>query len=370
MNILQIASNYKISDVYRSLFEALSRDNNLITIIPLTINVNNISNYPEESKGIIPIYIGKPRTFGNQINAPKYLNYLIEHGLLKEIELVHAHFILNDGLIAYKIYKKFKIPYAVSVRTSCINVLKKKIALHNYISSLLVLNCASTIIFQSFVFQNKLLKEIPWFLKKRILKKSQIISNGIDRFWHNSIYEIRKLQNINNFTLLTVASIEENKNLLTISKIVDKLNILGYNVTYNIVGPIIDKTIFDKLITNPRIKYFGAIEKEKLLEVYRQSDIFIMVSHRETFGMVFAEAMSQGLPLVYSKGEGFDGQFKEGLVGFHASSNSEIEIEEAILKVLANYQQLSENEIKFTDRFRWENISDKYNVLYRSLISK
>lgn len=370
MKILQIASNYNISDVYRCLFEALSKDNSLITIIPLTIKGGKNSSFQEDTEGIKPLYIGKPRIFGNQINAPKYLNSIIEHGYLNEVDLVHAHFILNDGLIAYKIYKRFKIPYIVSVRTSCINVLKKKIAFHNYISSLFVLNYASTIVFQSYVFQNKLLSEIPWFLKKRILNKSQIISNGIDTFWHKHIYKKRNLPIGNRFSILTVASIEQNKNLLSIAKITSKLNSDGYNVIYNIVGPIIDKKIYDKLTSIQNVQYYGALGKENLLQVYRQSDIFVMVSHRETFGMVFAEAMSQGLPIVYTKGEGFDGQFKEGLVGYHASSNSEIEIENAILNVLANYQQLSENALKFSGTFRWENISDRFTAIYRCLMNK
>lgn len=40
-----------------------------------------------------------------------------------------------------------------------------------------------------------------------------------------------------------------------------------------------------------------------------------MPSHKETFGLVYAEAMSQGLPIIYTKNQGFDGQFPDGYVG-------------------------------------------------------
>ena len=40
-------------------------------------------------------------------------------------------------------------------------------------------------------------------------------------------------------------------------------------------------------------------DKNKLLEHYRSCDIFIMPSKTETFGLVYVEAMSQGLPCLY-----------------------------------------------------------------------
>ena len=37
--------------------------------------------------------------------------------------------------------------------------------------------------------------------------------------------------------------------------------------------------------------------------MYRKSDIFTMPSFHETFGLVYVEAISQGLPIIYTKGE-------------------------------------------------------------------
>ena len=48
-----------------------------------------------------------------------------------------------------------------------------------------------------------------------------------------------------------------------------------------------------------------------------------MTSLGESFGLTYAEAMSQGVPVIYSKGQGFDGQFKEGVVGYHVDPLSE-----------------------------------------------
>lgn len=51
--------------------------------------------------------------------------------------------------------------------------------------------------------------------------------------------------------------------------------------------------------------------KKQLREAFSISDIFVMPSKPETFGLVYVEALSQGLPILYAKGEGFDGYFDE-----------------------------------------------------------
>ena len=61
-----------------------------------------------------------------------------------------------------------------------------------------------------------------------------------------------------------------------------------------------------------------------------------MPSYTESFGLVYAEAMSQKLPVIYSKGQGFDGQFEEGLVGYHVSPYDVKDIANGILKALEN----------------------------------
>lgn len=60
-----------------------------------------------------------------------------------------------------------------------------------------------------------------------------------------------------------------------------------------------------------------------------------MPSFTESFGLVYAEAMSQGLPVIYSKGQGFDGQFAEGVVGYHVDAHDPEELCENIIKMTA-----------------------------------
>lgn len=52
-------------------------------------------------------------------------------------------------------------------------------------------------------------------------------------------------------------------------------------------------------------------DKDILKEYYNNAVIFTMPSSYETFGLVYVEAMLQGLPILYTHNEGIDGFYDE-----------------------------------------------------------
>ena len=112
-------------------------------------------------------------------------------------------------------------------------------------------------------------------------------------------------------------------------------------------------------------RYHDPVQKEELIEFYRSSDIFVLTSHKETFGLVYPEAMSQGLPVIYTRGQGFDGHFDEGKVGYAVSDNDPDELAEVILSITNNYSKLSNNAFELVDKFNWNTIADQLIDIYR-----
>jgi len=51
-----------------------------------------------------------------------------------------------------------------------------------------------------------------------------------------------------------------------------------------------------------RVRLLGAVSDERLQQLYLGADLFVMSSHFEGYGMVLAEAMSRGLPIVSTTG--------------------------------------------------------------------
>ena len=89
------------------------------------------------------------------------------------------------------------------------------------------------------------------------------------------------------------------------------------------------------------MEYHQHCDKEEVIKYYNQSDIFVMPSLHETFGLVYAEALSQGLPIIYSQGQGIDGFFTEGQVGYHVRSKHPEDIVKAVEDIVSSYDVIS-----------------------------
>ena len=105
-----------------------------------------------------------------------------------------------------------------------------------------------------------------------------------------------------------------------------------------------------------------------MIDAYRNADIFVMPSFRESFGLVYAEAMSQGLPVVYSEGQGFDGQFAEGVVGYHVNAHDPEELCENIIKILKRYNEFPKVCMEASKKFRWDKLSKEYIKIYEEIM--
>lgn len=70
------------------------------------------------------------------------------------------------------------------------------------------------------------------------------------------------------------------------------------------------------------IKFTGRIPREQILQYLKQSDVFVMISKAEIFGLVYLEAMALGVIPIGSKNEGIDGVINDGENGFLCSAGN------------------------------------------------
>ena len=165
--------------------------------------------------------------------------------------------------------------------------------------------------------------------------------------------------------IIQVGNIDKNKNIVTTIKVCKKLIRKGYEIELKVIGRLY---LNSKVLEENFIKYIPFCRKEELLEYYRNSDIFLLPSKYETFGLVYAEALSQGLPIIYTRGQGFDGQIPDGEVGYSVTYNDVNEIVEKIERILMNYEYYSINTKKYLEKFNWEKISNSYIEIYEEII--
>ena len=105
---------------------------------------------------------------------------------------------------------------------------------------------------------------------------------------------------------------------------------------------------------------YGRIEdKQEILKIMRKCHIFAMPSHHETFGLVYVEAMSQGLPVLYTKGEGIDGFFDQNY-GVSCSPNNINSIISALKRLIDHYSTFNIAPNYLVKHFNWENVGRSY----------
>ena len=89
------------------------------------------------------------------------------------------------------------------------------------------------------------------------------------------------------------------------------------------------------------ITFAGPMDRQDLRARMNRATAFVMPSRRESFGLVFIEALFCGLPIIYPKGAAVDGYFDRAPFALRVDSTDPSAIAEAMLQV-----QIQETEIK------------------------
>lgn len=362
---MQICSYLVGTDLYKNLFNALEDEGISEDVYVFThkniqdkyqANVILAKCYKHWERYVFPL-----KHYHVLINLKKNLD-------VRKYYLMHAHSLFSNGYIAYKLHKEFGIPYVVAVRNTDVNLFFKKLVFLRRLGVMILRN-ASRIVFISEPYKNNVLnKYVPQRLRIHIKENSIVLPNGIDDFWLENKFLERSLPEHKKINIIHVGKVSANKNISTTIKACNLLRQEGYDVMFYIVGKIYDNEHRDLVKNIPFIKYIEHCDKRELISHYRNADILVMPSKHETFGLVYAEAMSQGLPIIYTRGQGFDGQFPEGVVGYSVLYDSHEEIARKVKIICKNYRTISQNCLENTDRFDWTEIAKEYSQLYLEVL--
>lgn len=387
MHILHISNDFGGTEVYRNLYQHLDILGVKQTVfVPLNPRVSyrkGNHDFTFNTKGSKIIYSHSQKWYHRYLYEAKILGVVKDAEKmvdLKDISLIHAGTLCMTGAVAFEISKKENIPFLVSVRNTDINTYFKKMWWKKkYFNS--ILTSSSSVVFISpqykkdcfsFHFDKSIISEIE--------KKTKVIPNGID-----SYYFLKRKSNPKNLSnpieLVFAGGYKNNKNLLRLIQAVEVLKGKNYNVSLTAIGrslpnrktsnkyvDLLDKAAEGKNYIH-LVNYKG---KEELCEAYKKVNIFVMASISETFGLSYVEALSQGLPIVYTKGQGFDGFYEEGEVGFGVNALDVENIARGIESVIKNYPDLAQNvvDLQLSKSFDWNEIAIRYQKLYNSIINQ
>ena len=291
----------------------------------------------------------------------------------KSFNMIHAHTLFSEGYLAYKLHKESGIPYIVAVRNTDINVFFKY---RKYLHGLgcEILKNADRIIFLTSVYEQKLFdKYIPKKFRDELKSKIVIIPNGIDSLFLNNMAQPRSRVSENKLNVITVGMVNKNKNQTYICDQLEKYQkdnpdiIVSYK-NFGIIRFERDKKYAALLNKYPFAERCEPKSHMELIEEYRKADIFALLSKTESFGIVYAEAISQGLPILYTKGEGFDTQFDDGVVGHAVDLSKNGDFVQKLESILKDYEGFSKRALEGASKFDWKKIGRRYSELYAEVI--
>ena len=224
-----------------------------------------------------------------------------------------------DYIISH-MYNSYSIGRKLSVFFKCNFI----IGVHNtdlmYIHKKRFYKClrqCSKIVCRSYSINEKLKEIHPVYESKMLIANSGICEDDIET--HEYFLEKAKSwKNKGKIIFITVAAFHKLKNIDITLDALSKIHNKTWE--YIIIGDGKEKENLMEITKaknlTDRVFFLGEKKREEVLSFLKLSDIFILVSAPETFGLVYLEAMSKGNIVVGCKGWGIDGIVKDKINGF------------------------------------------------------
>lgn len=83
------------------------------------------------------------------------------------------------------------------------------------------------------------------------------------------------------------------------------------------------------------VTFTGKIPRDEIIRYYDESEVFILISRAEVFGLVYLEAMARGCITIASRNEGMEGIIDDGVNGFLCGSGNVDELSAIIRRINA-----------------------------------
>ncbi|MFT4413069.1 N-acetyl-alpha-D-glucosaminyl L-malate synthase BshA [Fredinandcohnia humi] len=150
-------------------------------------------------------------------------------------------------------------------------------------------------------------------------------------------------------------------------KIASKLLLVGDGPELTVVCRMINELgIEDKVLLLGK--------QENVAELYSISDLKLLLSEKESFGLVLIEAMACGVPTIGTKIGGIPEVIDEGVNGFLCEVGDIEYIAKKSVEILSNssmHAEMSRNAVKsISKKFNTERIVNQYEDLYHTIINK
>ncbi len=204
--------------------------------------------------------------------------------------------------------------------------------------------------------------------------KTEVINNGIDLndcvpppdISGNTRKEIR---------ILSVSNLKKTKgidlNLRAVSSLTKKYPSLKYFIAGDGEERKALEDLTESLNLKDKVVFLGKLTHPEVMKEMAEADIFCLPSWQEGFGVVYIEAMAQGLPAIGVRGEGIEDALIHGQNGLLVAPRNVEDLSgalDALLRDPAYCRRLGEaGRQTVLDQFTWSNNAAQTARVYQTL---
>lgn len=365
MSILHICCNLAGSKVFPQLFEALKAEGHeQIVFVPEKRKEDLGKNAPVGVETHSALTVKKTDALFFARKAKRSVPEIEWRVDMERVTLMHAHTLFTDGSIAHALHAKHNIPYVVTLRYSDIEVIWKYEP-HLRPMARRILRDAAKIVFLSGASKEKVLS--AWMNKREreaMEVKTAIIPNGIAPEWLDGAARETLSETVR---VGFAGKLNKRKCPVDAFLAVHKARQQGGGFVFRACG---EGELMDELVSmlHEGDQYVGvARDMDAMKRFYAGCDVLLVPSSAETFGMVYLEAMSQGIPVLYTRGQGFDGQFAEGEVGYSVVSGDVNQQAKMLAEIVKDYPARSARCVEHAKDYAWPLVAAKWTALYSEI---
>lgn len=364
MKILMISPSYfpQRGGTEQVIFELITRLKLKYDITILTSRLDNNWKKYEEIDGIKISRINlSSNSFGIRLLI-NYFNFFLAGFKLhkkNKYDLIHLFHVYENGYAAYLLKKLFKIPLITSLMGWDSYDPIRKIPKRYLPFMRKVMNSSDWLTSPS----NHLAKAAK---EQGCYKEISVIPHGTNM--HKNLIPTQIDNSI--VTFLSVQRLHERKGLKYLLQAIPKIIKLNKNIHFIIVGKGPEeenlKKLSNELKINDHLTFKGFVADEDLPNIYSSSDFFILPTLYEAFGLVYADALCFGIPIITTENGG-----SLDIVNNKNGIIFPMEDPQAIVNAVNNAVNKNWDRKgiqRGAKQYYWENILLKYEKGYDNLI--